>query len=466
MAIQDYKPNTSPEQLPPDGLIRAVVSPEPPPSHSARDFFNLSQIPHDVREASFAAWSARNQKSYAPLVELHTHSGLLASLTVVSPNRYPTREQRLSGYDWLDNTPKPCSPSSKAYWLERIELAYPSPDARGRSGCAAARVPERGRASLDFPDTENGTCLDYCAESQTIRPAHNLWETFPTASGKEWDVKLGLIMPRAAPEPPKVANRVRVFKSGEVEVRTVLKGRLTSKPPPRSYGPRWSRGVSGNGRRAIRRSVAALVAAEPCQVALYTLSSQHMMADRDFVKSVQSFLAWGRKYLPDVFKYYVMVFELQARGTLHAHFLLFKRVPKGLWRRMRDLWAVKYEMGPGSFDVKKIRFANRAAAYLTKYLTDKKSSYRLGLDGEGMLTHEKWRVGRNGLPYERMNFRGNAYRVSYALRYYALPVAEYHLPWGSPLALRLSCNLKGGVRFFGSSSEALDWVTSNLPSGP
>jgi hypothetical protein len=193
-----------------------------------------------------------------------------------------------------------------------------------------------------------------------------------------------------------------------------------------------------------------------------------MMADRDFTKAVQSFLAWGRKYLPHVFKHYVIAFELQARGTLHAHLLLFKRIPKGLWRRMRDLWAVKYEMGPGSFDVRvKFRKGSRAANYICKYTTDKESIYRLGLDAEGMLTHEPWRVSRhNGQVYERMSFRGNAYRVSDALRHYALPIAEYHLPWGSPLALRLSCNLKGGVRFFGSSGEALDWVTSNLPSGP
>jgi hypothetical protein len=200
---------------------------------------------------------------------------------------------------------------------------------------------------------------------------------------------------------------------------------------------------------------------------MYTLGNRPNLSDVEFNKRLNSFLAWGRKYVPHVFKYYVIVNELHARGVLHAHMILFKRVPKGLWRRMRALWAVKYEMGPGSFHARtKIRSPKRAAAYLTKYLTDKKSSYRLGLDGEGMVTHEKWRVGRNGQPYERMSFRGNAYRVSDALRYYALPIAEYHLPWGSPLALRLSCNLRGGVQFFKSSDEALAWVTSNLPSGP
>ncbi len=359
--------------------------------------------------------------------------------------------------------PKAVSEADRAYWSERVA----NYDNKAAQALARARLNPAGSQRRGCVGVEQRSpCLDYCAQSQTIRPAHNLWDTFPTASGKEWDVKLGLVMPRAAPEPPKVVNRVRVFKSGEVEVRTVLKGRSTAKLPPRSYGPRWSRGVSGNGRRVIRRAVAARVALGDCQVSLYTLSSQTLMADRDFNKAVNSYLAWGRKYLPEFFKDYVIVFELQARGTLHAHLLLFKRIPKGLWRRMRDLWAVKYEMGPGSFDVKKIRSPSRASAYLSKYLTDKKPSFRLGLDGEGMLVHEPWRVGRNGQSYERIKFRGNAYRVSNSLRFLARPIAEYHLPWGSPLALRLAVNLRGGVQFFGSSAEALAWVSSNLSAGP
>jgi hypothetical protein len=83
-----------------------------------------------------------------------------------------------------------------------------------------------------------------------------------------------------------------------------------------------------------------------------------------------------------------------------------------------------------------------------------------------MLVHEPWRVGRNGQSYERIKFRGNAYRVSNSLRFLARPIAEYYLPWGSPLALRLAVNLRGGVQFFGSSAEALVWVSSNLSAGP
>jgi hypothetical protein len=329
--------------------------------------------------------------------------------------------------------PKAVSEADRDEWQRRVE-SYGLRASQARDcECEAPPNPEHTQAARREAQSP---CLDYCAESQTSRVARY-----------------------------KVANRVRIYPSGELEVRTVSRG-SSSKVPPKSYGPRFTRGVSGNGRRVIRRAVAARVALGDCQVGLYTLSSRALMPDRDFNKVVNSFLAWGRKYLPEYFKDYVMVFELQARGTLHAHMLLFKRIPKGLWRRMRDLWAVKYDMGPGSFDVKHIRRPSRAAAYLCKYLTDKKPSFRLGLDGEGMLGFEPWRVGRNGQPYERIKFHGNAYRVSDALRLLAVPVAEYHLPWGSPLALRLSVNLRGGVQFFTGPTEALLWVSSNLAGAP
>ncbi len=357
--------------------------------------------------------------------------------------------------------PNAVSEADWAYWSERV-ADYNNKAKRSRS-LAREEIPRRNvRACVDA----QSPCLDYCAECETLPPGRPKWSTFPTRSGKEWNVELGSVVPRDAPKLAKVANRVRVFPSGEVEVRTVSRA-SSSKPPVRAYGARWSRGVSGHGRRVIRRACAALVAREPCQVALYSLLNYRDLPDYEFNKKLHSFLAWGRKYLPDIFKYYVVTTELHARGVLHAHMLLFKRIPKGLWRRMRNLWADKYDMGPGSFDVKaKFRKASRAAAYICKYMTDKNPIYRPGLDAEGMLSFEPWRVGRNGQSYERIKFRGNAYRVSDALRVLALPIAEYHLPWGSPLALKLSCNLRGGVRFFDSQAEALAWVSSNLPSGP
>ncbi len=356
------------------------------------------------------------------------------------------------------HAPKVVSETDRDDWQRRVDSYGQAPSRTHRAGDAVASLRDGGG--------EARACLDYCAQSQTLPPSQPLWSTFPTRSGKEWRLNQSLGLPPETSKLSKVANRVRVFSSGELEVRTVSRC-SASKLPQRSYGPRFTRGVSGNGRRVIRRACAALVAREPCQVALYSLLNYRDLPDDEFNKKLHSFLAWGRKYLPDIFKYYVVTTELHARGVLHAHMLLFKRIPKGLWRRMRNLWADKYDMGPGSFDVKaKFRKASRAAAYICKYMTDKNPVYRPSLDAEGMLHFESWRVGRNGQSYERIKFRGNAYRVSSSLRFLARPIAEYHLPWGSPLALRLAVNLRGGVQFFPSSADALAWVSANLSAGP
>ncbi len=356
------------------------------------------------------------------------------------------------------HVPKAVSEADRDDWQRRVDSYGQAPSRTHRAGDAVASLRDGGG--------EARACLDYCAQSQTLPPSQPLWSTFPTRSGKEWRLNQSAGLPSGTSKLSKVANRVRVFSSGELEVRTVSRC-SASKLPQRSYGPRFTRGVSGNGRRVIRRACAALVAREPCQVALYSLLNYRDLPDDEFNKKLHSFLAWGRKYLPDIFKYYVVTTELHARGVLHAHMLLFKRIPKGLWRRMRNLWADKYDMGPGSFDVKaKFRKASRAAAYICKYMTDKNPVYRPSLDAEGMLHFESWRVGRNGQSYERIKFRGNAYRVSSSLRFLARPIAEYHLPWGSPLALRLAVNLRGGVQFFPSSADALAWVSANLSAGP
>ena len=218
----------------------------------------------------------------------------------------------------------------------------------------------------------------------------------------------------------------------------------SSRPPTPPYGPRWSRGVSARGAQLIRRSVIALAKQQKCQTALYTLTSQDPIADREFKKRVGSFLAWGRKYCPEHFRHYVIVYEPQARGVIHAHMLLFKRIPKGLWRRMRALWAERYEMGPGSFDSRTIRHAAAAAKYLAKYVSKKH-------DDEGV------RVGRNGQPYETEYVMGNSYQMSDSLRRLAQPVAEHHLPWHDETALKLGVTLRGGVLFFDSPEEAAAW---------
>lgn len=265
----------------------------------------------------------------------------------------------------------------------------------------------------------NAPCLDYSSKSQTRVP-HSVY------------------------------NRVRVYRSGEIESRVVMRN-AQSKPPTPNYGKRFTRGVSKRGARLIRRSVSALVKQQTCQVALYTLTSQQAISDDDFKQAVSRFLAWGRKYCSDYFEHYVIVYELQKRGVLHAHMILFKRVPKGLWRRMRDLWADKYGMGAGSFDCKPIRRASRAAAYISK-LADYVSK---GVGGKSATSEEK--------PVRDV-FSGNSYQISDALRYFAAPVAEYHLAWGSPVALRFGVTLRGGVMFHETSQDALTWLRDALDS--
>lgn len=67
------------------------------------------------REAFFIGWSKRNKKHYADLIEKNAR--LLRLLVgAPTPDRYPTAEQRLSGHNWLDETPKPCSPASFKHW--------------------------------------------------------------------------------------------------------------------------------------------------------------------------------------------------------------------------------------------------------------------------------------------------------------------------------------------------------------
>jgi hypothetical protein len=137
--------------------------------------------------------------------------------------------------------------------------------------------------------------------------------------------------------------------------------------------------------------------------------------------------------------------------------MLFKRIPKGLWRRMRDLWAVTYGMGAGSMHVRAIRDPGRAAAYVTKV-----ASYMCKVDDDGR------KIGRGGQPYETEWFTGNAYGVSDALRCFSRPTAEYHVSWGHPLAYRLAdifgkeLHLTGFVYFAKSKEHALSMLGALL----
>ncbi len=122
-------------------------------SCSIDDFFNQSELPHDIREAEYQAWRIRNKEKHAENVKKHTESGLLASLL--------GRDDFFHAPDRLGILGR----VSKSQWLERIELAYP-PDARVRSGCAAARVPECGRASEGLSNSP------YWADSRASNSEH------------------------------------------------------------------------------------------------------------------------------------------------------------------------------------------------------------------------------------------------------------------------------------------------------
>lgn len=194
---------------------------------------------------------------------------------------------------------------------------------------------------------------------------------------------------------------------------------------------------------------------------MLTLTSQAARSDQEMRDALQRLLMWGRKYLPEWFEFYVWVAELQARGVLHFHLLLPKRIPKGMFRRMRSLWAEKYGMGAGSVDIEKMRSGKGAASYMGKmlsYLHKRPSSYRLGLDGEGALSWEPWRVGRNGEAYERVEFHGRGGDMSRGARVYAGVRTELWADWGAFPAL----GLKGGSWFFEDPTKAEEYLSALL----
>jgi hypothetical protein len=195
---------------------------------------------------------------------------------------------------------------------------------------------------------------------------------------------------------------------------------------------------------------------------MLTLTSQAERSDEEMGAALERLLSWGRKYLPRWFDFYVWVAELQQRGVLHYHMLLPYRIPKGLFRRLRDLWAVKYDMGAGSVDIKKMKSGKGAAKYVSKmagYVSKlgKPENYTVGLDGEGMLSFEPWRVGRNGQPYERMVFRGRACDLSRAARVYAGVVLRFEFDLGVFPKLRGS-----GAVYFDTPADALAYLDKAL----
>lgn len=189
-----------------------------------------------------------------------------------------------------------------------------------------------------------------------------------------------------------------------------------------------------------------------------TLTSRDDRSDEEMRAALQRLLSWARKFIPEHSEYFLWVSDPQQRGVLHFHVVLLvpSDIPPALFRRMRNLWAVGYGMGPGSFDVERLRSAKGAASYLgkvTRYMgkVGKAEGYRLSLDAEGMLSWEPWRKSRhNGLWYERVEWRGRAMDMSRALRAFAGFVVEVAAEWGAFPGLPL----RGWSYFFDSPEEA------------
>jgi hypothetical protein len=172
---------------------------------------------------------------------------------------------------------------------------------------------------------------------------------------------------------------------------------------------------------------------------MVTLTTQKVMPDREFRRYVGKWLDSARKAAPHAFLHYVMAYELQKRGVLHAHILLFSYIPRPAFLRLRSLWADKYDMGGGGVDIRQERVGNsRAAAH---YLS-KLSNY---------VTKDADEDARE--------FAGNSYAMSQGMYAYGEPRVAYlsatdervrrlmaHAPYGNDWS----------AFFFSSSSGLLD----------
>lgn len=235
-----------------------------------------------------------------------------------------------------------------------------------------------------------------------------------------------------------VGRVARVYPAGELAVSKVLVNSASKAPDP-NYGKRQVFGVSRNGARAIRRSVMAKAADGKAQFVLVTLTSQDLRTDEDMKHHLDKFLKWGRKHLGQWFAWYVWVAELQARGVLHFHVLLARRIPKALMLRLRKQWTEFYSMGPGSFDIQQMRSAKGTAKYIAKYVVKRPPQ------GEKRVSRH------NGVVFVRDVFEGNAYALSGAARWGTKPAVEVFGSWGAFPGLD---GWHGTSEFYDSQQEA------------
>jgi len=185
------------------------------------------------------------------------------------------------------------------------------------------------------------------------------------------------------------------------------------------------RGMTRKGTATVQRALVAGAADGRSQVVMLTFTSQARRTDDEMRGYLGRFLDRVTKHprLRTYFGWNVWAAQDQARGVLHFHLVLLRRIPPGLFRLVRTIWAEEYGMGPGSVDIVKFRSARGAARYLGKYLSGGTRQHQVTLDGGGMLRFDPWPVSRHtGEAYVRDRFGGNPYGMSRAARGGTVPV--------------------------------------------
>ena len=232
---------------------------------------------------------------------------------------------------------------------------------------------------------------------------------------------------------PYLFREARIYPSGEL---TVVKRmvKAVSRVPEVRCGRRWMRGMTSRGARTMQRAIVAGSRDGRAQVNMLTFTSQQARSDEDMVA------AWGRfldrvvkhPQLGRYFERYAWVKQDQARGVLHFHLVILRRIPPGLYRRVRAIWCDEYGMGPGAVNGIKFRSARGAAKYVAKYVSGGRRHHRVTLDGEGMLQFTPWPVSRHtGEGYVRDRIPGNVYGMSRLMREGTVPVVTFQAAAGA-----------------------------------
>lgn len=183
--------------------------------------------------------------------------------------------------------------------------------------------------------------------------------------------------------------------------------------------------MTRKGTSTVQRALVAGARDGRSQVVMLTFTSQARRTDDEMRQFMGRFLDRVTKHplLRAFFGWNVWAAQDQGRGVLHFHLVLMRRLPRGLFRLVRSIWAEEYGMGPGSVDILKFRSAKGAAKYLGKYLSGGQPHHRVSLDAEGGLLFDPWPVSRHtGEPYERDRFSGNPYGMSRSARSGTVPV--------------------------------------------